>query len=501
MSTRGLKYDFMVGEFVLCFEPDPTKAKVLYDAKVLDLQSLRDKDGKKIPGYHIHFQGWNSSWDRIVSEEFILKGTEENRLLMKTLAETAKKNQTKDNRKRKIDDILKRAFDGGDLSSSDGDSSTSRKGLDSDDEDDEDESKTDDENSPTKESPDAISNDPTLPQQPTHSPVDVEIPEILKTKLEDDFFLINHKEKLVKLPVRPNIIEILEGFVKSYCLNNLYDQPERDKSRSNSSDSWHFAPGRWIPLCKEMVDGIRICFDFTLPLILLYGNERDQYKDAVRNITYHTLQEQDRVLTPTDQNTKRPRKISPHQRFSHNVDLDSSSEDLTPRRITRKSITEETPRSAPRGRKPGPRSRRVQSTPVNRDIEIKVEPNSDNEISFNTSVQLSGDISTNKHMTVRNGNGLHHNHDNMQDGRSDIMDSLLSWQLLPTEIQLKEPIKPSQIYGVHHLLRLFVKLPSLVNSMNLDEGRTQILMKLVDSCLQYLAEREEIFHDEIYVDS
>lgn len=34
VSTRGPKYKFSVGERVLCYEPDPTKAKVLYDSKV-----------------------------------------------------------------------------------------------------------------------------------------------------------------------------------------------------------------------------------------------------------------------------------------------------------------------------------------------------------------------------------------------------------------------------------------------------------------------------------
>lgn len=34
MNSRGIKYQFEQGERVLCFEPDPTKAKVLYDAKV-----------------------------------------------------------------------------------------------------------------------------------------------------------------------------------------------------------------------------------------------------------------------------------------------------------------------------------------------------------------------------------------------------------------------------------------------------------------------------------
>lgn len=34
MTSRGMKFKFYKGERVLCFEPDPTKAKVLYDAKV-----------------------------------------------------------------------------------------------------------------------------------------------------------------------------------------------------------------------------------------------------------------------------------------------------------------------------------------------------------------------------------------------------------------------------------------------------------------------------------
>lgn len=37
MTSRGMKFKFHRGERVLCFEPDPTKAKVLYDAKVTGL--------------------------------------------------------------------------------------------------------------------------------------------------------------------------------------------------------------------------------------------------------------------------------------------------------------------------------------------------------------------------------------------------------------------------------------------------------------------------------
>lgn len=33
-ASEGMRFQFHSGEKVLCFEPDPTKARVLYDAKV-----------------------------------------------------------------------------------------------------------------------------------------------------------------------------------------------------------------------------------------------------------------------------------------------------------------------------------------------------------------------------------------------------------------------------------------------------------------------------------
>lgn len=100
VSTRGLKCKFGIGEKVLCYEPDPTKAKVLYDSKVsvyyvlniipmyqnvnnkyvcsslitvfiftlitlwkpfflqvMEIIEGKDKKGKRIVEYLIHFQG------------------------------------------------------------------------------------------------------------------------------------------------------------------------------------------------------------------------------------------------------------------------------------------------------------------------------------------------------------------------------------------------------------------------------------------------------------
>ena len=56
VSTRGLKVKFSEGERVLCYEPDPSKTKVLYDSKVLEVICNKDSKGKKLVEYLIHFQ-------------------------------------------------------------------------------------------------------------------------------------------------------------------------------------------------------------------------------------------------------------------------------------------------------------------------------------------------------------------------------------------------------------------------------------------------------------
>lgn len=47
----------------------------------------KDKKGKKCYEYLVHFQGWSNSWDRTVSEDFLLKDNAANRRLQRELAE------------------------------------------------------------------------------------------------------------------------------------------------------------------------------------------------------------------------------------------------------------------------------------------------------------------------------------------------------------------------------------------------------------------------------
>ena len=71
---------------LLTHAADPSKARVLYDSKILE---CRANSKNKKAEYLVHFYGWNSSWDRCVPEENILKDTAEHRLLQKQLAEEA----------------------------------------------------------------------------------------------------------------------------------------------------------------------------------------------------------------------------------------------------------------------------------------------------------------------------------------------------------------------------------------------------------------------------
>ncbi|KAH8255220.1 hypothetical protein KR038_006039 [Drosophila bunnanda] len=80
---------FQKGEIVLCYEPDKSKARVLYTSKVLNVSERRDDHGLRYYDYKIHFQGWRPSYDRAVRAAVLLKDTEENRQLQLELAEAA----------------------------------------------------------------------------------------------------------------------------------------------------------------------------------------------------------------------------------------------------------------------------------------------------------------------------------------------------------------------------------------------------------------------------
>ncbi|XP_067663103.1 MSL complex subunit 3-like isoform X1 [Haliotis asinina] len=515
MSTRGIRFNFSVGELVLCFEPDPTKARVLYDAKVLDCQVTKDKHGHRIAAYHIHFQGWNSSWDRIVGENYILKNTEENRTLMKKLADTAKRytfsgSRKNSQRRRKIDDILSSSFRGK-IPILDSDTDDSDNSGDDDDNDGED--GDDDGRSSGDDSSNDTASETRERRRATHTPVDIDIPDILKSRLEDDYVAIIHGDKLTKLPASPCVIEVLEGFMKTFCVNLLCEPSEKEKESRRNNNNGHehtmlCPPATSIALCKELVDGLRICFDFTIPIILLYDVEREQYNHVMTTIKPPESKKEEKPTSSTssavtEEPAAKKQKGAPKQ-SKHSEEFDNV--ELSPRRITRRSATHDDAPSSPtvsstvkherkrgwRGRGGGGRGGSHSSSHV-----VKSEPLSDSDIGGSDSAPppvgnppVPGSCSGSKDGASEHGYR-----------KEDFLESVLSWQLFPVDSRSKYDITPSQIYGVNHFLRLFVKLPEILNKMDMEDCKMRTLMKLIHHLLRYLVERQEdLFGDIVYID-
>ncbi|RXN04074.1 male-specific lethal 3 -like protein [Labeo rohita] len=288
MNSWGMKFKFHKGEKVLCFEPDPSKAKVLYDAKVVDIAAVKDDKGKRVPKYLIHFNGWNRSWDRWAAEDHVLRDSENNRKLQRKLARKALARMRKKGWKKRrcrlpgVNPILKS------LTEEEKEKSDDASLISPSDDSDKDISDQESLKSESDSSEDMNSmREEQEPQTKRESEdksitVNIDIPDVLKKKLEDDCYYINKRKKLVKLPCLMNIVNILESYVKHFTLNAAFSANERcrhPQSSTQANMSPHYMPPeRNEELCKEMVDGLRITFDFTLPLILLYPNEQAQFK-------------------------------------------------------------------------------------------------------------------------------------------------------------------------------------------------------------------------------
>ncbi|XP_054766308.2 putative male-specific lethal-3 protein-like 2 [Lytechinus pictus] len=123
--------------------------------------------------------------------------------------------------------------------------------------------------------------------------VPITFPEALHAKLEDDCYFITSKKQLVKLPPEHTALSLMETYVKDFAYRcqahnvrvHLRQQGTAGMPvslttpNSNNGDSVVPPPLPQfnVDLCREVIDGIRILFDFLLPTNLLYDCERAQY--------------------------------------------------------------------------------------------------------------------------------------------------------------------------------------------------------------------------------
>lgn len=70
----------------------------------------------------------------------------------------------------------------------------------------------------------------------------------------------------------------MESWVQHFTttqLTNIPEKPQRNKANNTIEKTVND-----VNICREVADGLRIYFDFTLPHLLLYGQEKEQYRSV-----------------------------------------------------------------------------------------------------------------------------------------------------------------------------------------------------------------------------
>ncbi|XP_035899861.1 male-specific lethal 3 homolog [Anopheles stephensi] len=486
VSTRGhnTKYKFCDGEKVLCYEPDPTKAKVLYDSKVLEVSEGKDKRGRRIVEYLIHFQGWNSSWDRKVSEDFILKDTEENRQLQKDLAEKSQLYQggylyRKERKKQRAKSLTDRiesltSAKSHPINPSSEDGSSCSNGFSRD----ENEYNIDDMDEYYSSSVESSHEEEKVYLQAGNK---------FRKHLDLDHHLIVSEGMLVELPVKLPVVTILEDFVRYYTIRQLFEcgHQEQTKSRRRNSSALRsehkirdYEQIRTnVELCKEVADGLRVYFDFTLQDYLLYPQEKAQAQivlseENLRNFTY--IASQDLSLDMLTVRLESP-TVDVHQPLSEHSDQSTSaaSAEERRRRRLRSHKNEENEFVLDFGALQYQPGHHIQPSVASTDCIGNLSP-------FGSSLNILRSVIP-QNMTISRE-------------AKEVLDDVFRWRILPSNA----PAEPSMIYGAVHLARLIVKLPEFLSATAMADEKLKLLLKFLDIFAEFIEEHEEWFGKQFY---
>ena len=289
----------------------------------------------------------------------------------------------------------------------------------------------------------------------------LQLPEALQKRLEQDHLLINSKRRLPRLPAQPNIVNLLEMFVRNYAIQKL-GQLEKQLAKSPYSQFNKISGDKetekydeavnHINICKEVAEGVRILIDFHLGNILLYRKEEEQFaRSSQLRPSLETSELTEDNSGDSRRRLKRPGSLSESQ---------TESGEVAVRKRTRLSsaVKEE-----------GVKGSSLGSTS-----------------SGNTTPTLPSSGS--------NTQGY------PQSSKSHaLLEEIRAWKLVPDTLYLQTPVPASLLYGGVHLARLLVKLPEIMTKMKFSTKNAKKIIKYLEYLTEFLNNQQDLFSENSYL--
>ncbi|XP_076034309.1 MSL complex subunit 3B-like isoform X2 [Oratosquilla oratoria] len=379
------------------------------------------------------------------------------------------------------------------------------------------------------------------------------LPDSLKAVLERDYRLINERNKLVLLPAEYTALNLLEDYVKSFAICNSSKSIDKRKSETKEKEKPYIVS---LDLCKEVMDGLRVIFDFHVEGLLLYEKEQAQAQQlrSSKPVYKGSCSLKFTPSTYSDLDGGQETRITLHPQGAKIRSLENEkpkepSEDVNSKLVAGddennkdkdKDIKEKDSKDKDNKEKDSKEKEKDMDKDKDKDKDKEKEKDKDDSKQkavekvekedktkestprrqLRSNRPLSGDSagSTEREKNVSNVGSL-----TSESGRSTpttttsgvsggMLNSdatitkalhtlhpyLSDWTLLPEEN--RQPPPPVLLYGPMHLLRLFVKLPEILFKMNTTEKKKKVILKHLDLFLEYVVDHSsDLFPESAYV--
>uniref|UniRef100_UPI001E1B43FE male-specific lethal 3 homolog n=1 Tax=Jaculus jaculus TaxID=51337 RepID=UPI001E1B43FE len=262
----------------------------------------------------------------------------------------------------------------------------------------------------------------------------------------------------------------------------------------------HYIPAeKNVDLCKEMMDRLRITFDYTLPLVLFYPHEQAQYKKVTSSRFFLPIKES---ATNTSRSQEELPPSPPLLNPSTPQSVESqptTGEPVTPKRRKAEPEALQSLRHSSRhsncdgwsesSTSPQPKCRQQDMSTGMPRLFLYLEKKTPVHSRSSSPIPLT---------PSKEGSAVFAG---FEGRRTNEINEVLSWKLVPDDYPPgDQPPAPSYIYGAQHLLQLFVKLPEILGRMPLPEKNLKALLKHLDLFLRFLAEyHDDFFPESVYV--